>query len=89
MNHIPNAADAASDLIRCIYASFSKEGFANETFIEFYDHSKKILTRLESKINQTALSEIKERLKKAESRKMPNSKRREDLLMVSNILLQS
>ena len=78
----PTNLDAATDLRRCIYASFSKQKFEDPVFKDFFSHAKEILKK------QKVSNVILERLKKSQNKNLDDNKRREDLLTAS-IFLQN
>ena len=82
MTHQPTKLDAASDLRRCIYASFSKQKFEDPVFIKFFNHMRDILRK--QKVDKAVF----ERLEKAQGENLDDNKRREDLLTAS-IFLQN
>lgn len=88
MKYKPTVLDAASDLRRCIYASYSKEGFNDPNFASFFQHAKKILLASGGKLDKRLTKIVNERLRKAQDESRPLSRRREDILTVA-ILLQN
>ncbi len=83
--HQPTLKDAATDLRRCIYASFSPEGIENETFKTFYQHAQKIIEKQKDQLDPQIKEIIEIRLyKDPKDKKL--YKIREDLLLSANLL---
>ncbi|GEM_PF-5386475 len=78
----PTKLDAATDLRRSIYASFSKKKFDDPNFKTFFNHALEILKKI--KVDKTVL----QRIQKSQDKNLEDEKRREDLLTAS-ILLQN
>lgn len=86
MTHIPNKDDIVADLRRCIFASYSANGFEDENVKTFLKKAKTNLEFLKSRINKKNYLLIEKRLTKAKDIKNSLAKRREDLLTVANFL---
>lgn len=88
MTYKPTVLDAASDLRRCIYASYTPEGFNDPNFVTFFQHAQKVLLESGNILDKRLTKIVNGRLRKAQDESNPLSKRREDLL-VAAILLQN
>lgn len=88
LTHTPTLLDAAADLKRCIYASFSDQGFRDPNVITFLSHAHKVIDSWEAQLDAKLLAQIRMRLQKAQSPELSDKKRREDLLTAA-LLLQN
>lgn len=88
MTYQPTVLDAASDLRRCIYASYSPEGFNDSNFVTFFSHAQMIIKKVANDLDDQVIKTVNERMDKTQDKEQPLSKRREDLL-TSAILLQN
>ena len=86
MKYKPTLLDAAADLKRCIYASFSEQGANDPNFKVFLRHGKEIINQSKSNIDKKTLTVIRQRLNKAEELNSNLPKAREDLLMAASLL---
>jgi hypothetical protein len=84
MNHKPTRLDVITDLRRSIMASFSTEKFNDSNFKIFFKKAEINLKKINLK--KEAYNLAAERLNKAKDSKQPIEKRREDLLMTSNLI---
>ena len=84
MSYKPTKFDVIADLRRAIYASFSKDGFADINARTFLQKAETNLKKIN--LDNNVYSQVILRLKKAKDRKQPIEKRREDLLMVSSLV---
>lgn len=88
MTYLPRIGDAAIDLARCLSASYGEKGFRSRNFLNFYNNSLLILDREKDKISANRLKLIKSRIVRAGNDGLDSEKRREDLLLASNLLLK-
>lgn len=89
MKHQPNLADAAADLCRCIYASFSEAGFADPNFKTFFSHALGIINRHRERSDSRRFAVVQRCLDRAQDPFQERSKAREDLLTVASLLSSS
>ncbi|PIS21947.1 hypothetical protein COT51_00025 [candidate division WWE3 bacterium CG08_land_8_20_14_0_20_41_15] len=82
MTYKPTLKDAAVDLRRAIYASFSKDGFQDEEAKMFLDNARKII--VQNPISNLDFEKAERDFQK-ESRNL--ERKREHLLMASIFLL--
>ncbi|MBM4402510.1 MAG: hypothetical protein FJ044_04660 [Candidatus Cloacimonetes bacterium] len=86
MKHQPTLLDAAVDLQRCIYASFSEQGTNDPNFKIFLQHAKEIINQSKGSIDNKAFEVIESCLNKVEQPNTNLPKLREDLLMAASLL---
>lgn len=86
MSHRPTPADVAADLMRCIYASYSQNGFDDENVVRFLTHAKNSLYKIKDRMPKTSLRIIEQRLKSSMNKQLSIEKRREDFLTASIFL---
>lgn len=86
MKHQPNLADAAADLRRCIYASFSEAGFADPNFRTFFSHALGIIDRHWERSDSRRLAVVQRCLDRSQNPFQERSKAREDLLVATSLL---
>ncbi|MDP2874162.1 MAG: hypothetical protein Q8N84_02630 [bacterium] len=86
MTYQPTPLDAATDLKRCLFASYDEKPFASDTFTTFLNHSLVIIKHLEDSLDLHRLKIIRERLEKAQDLSADPQKRREDLLTAAVLL---
>lgn len=86
MTYQPTPLDAATDLKRCLSASYDEKPFASDTFTTFLNHSLIIIKQLEDSLDRQRLKVIQERLAKAQDPVADPLKRREDLLTAAVLL---
>ncbi|MBL7150337.1 hypothetical protein ISS86_00190 [Candidatus Microgenomates bacterium] len=86
MNHQPTPLDMATDLRRCIYASFSRKGFDDPNVKTFFNHALMIFRKLEGTLDKQTFTAINKQLTKAQNPNSNHQKRREDLLMATVLL---
>lgn len=89
MAYQPTPLDAATDLKRCLSASYDERPFASATFTTFLNHSLTIIKHLEDSLDRSRLKIIQERLAKAQDPVADPQKRREDLLTAAVLLENS
>lgn len=80
MNHRPRRLDVATDLIRCIYASLSEDGFESENLSTFFSQALKKLNLVKKTLDPQTFKFVKERIDKSKDKNLPAKKRREELL---------
>lgn len=83
-SHKPTRLDVITDLKRCIYASFSKDGFDDSNFKAFFERAEVNLKKIN--LSENTYSQIISRLDKAKDPKQSTEKRREDILMISSLV---
>lgn len=88
MIHKPTLSDAAADLKRCIYASFSSLGLNDPNVTVFLSHAFKIINQYQVNRDDPLLKIVKKSLDKVRNFGVDPAKAREDLLMAV-VLLQS
>lgn len=86
MKHQPNLADAAADLRRCIYASFSEAGFADPNFKTFFSHALGIIDCHRERLDDRLFEIVRRCLDQARDPLQERSKAREDLLTAASLL---
>lgn len=86
MTYKPTPQDAASDLLRCIYASLSKEGFKNPNFETFFSHALKVIDQCGDDLDPRILGVVKRCLSRAKDPNLEEAKAREDLLTAASLL---
>lgn len=84
MNHRPNSLDIVTDLKRSIFASYSKDRFADSNAKTFLENAEANLKKIS--LSKNTYSQITSRLNKAKDPKRSIDKRREDILMVSSLV---
>jgi predicted ATP-binding protein involved in virulence len=89
MSHDPTPSDVASDLLRCVNATISPEGFENPSYKHFLKSALNTLPKIKEKVDRKRIRLIRTRLNKAINRSLEKVKRQEDLLMASSLLLHS
>lgn len=87
-NYQPTINDVVVDLRRCIYASFSPQGFKDPNVTTFLDHAIELLNGLMQNLDPKIFEKVEARLKKAQAETNKPKKKREDLLTAS-LLLQT
>lgn len=86
MTHTPTLLDVASDLRRCIYASFDEGEFDNKNFLIFWNNAQKILRPMQNNLDSHTKKLITKQLNKSQNKTVSLEKRREDLLLVASLL---
>jgi hypothetical protein len=86
MTHQPTVLDAATDLQRCVYSSYSPQGFSDPNYLQFLQHSLNIFNKTKNQINPQIFNLVNQRLQKAQDPQAPDHHRREDLAMASTLL---
>lgn len=86
MTHVPTKLDIVADLRRSIYASFDKKEFGGDNVKTFIKKAEENLNLLNGEIDSSNLLIITDRIEKAKDSKRPLEKRREDLLLASNLI---
>lgn len=84
MIHKPTRLDVIADLRRSVMSSFSTKKFDDSNFKVFLEKAEINLKRIN--LDKKTYSLAIERLNKAKDLKQPFEKRREDLLMTSNLI---
>lgn len=85
MKHKVTRLDIVTDLKRSISASFSKKGFNDTNAKEFLQKAEANLKEIN--LSKNNHSQVTERLKKVNNSKQSIEKRREDILMVSSLII--
>lgn len=85
MKHKVTRLDIVTDLKRSISASFSKKGFNDANAKDFLQKAEANLKEIN--LSKNNHSQVTERLKKVNNSKQSIEKRREDILMVSSLII--
>ena len=83
MSHFPNKYDVATDLRRCVLASYSPKAFEDENVKIFLKKAEENLEKIKENLNESTYQLTKQRIQKAKEPKNLLDKRREDLLTAS------
>ena len=86
MSHTPTLQDAATDLLRTIYASRSPQGFQSSNAQEFLGHALEIIHQHKSKLRESLQQVLEKCLQKGLNSNLPPQKRQEQLLTAAMLL---
>lgn len=86
MTYQPTLQDAASDLWRCVYASFNEPAFESPSFKMFLTNSLTIVSANQAMLEPLHFQLIGECLDRAQNLDLEPNKRREDILTAAILL---
>lgn len=86
MSHQPTLQDAATDLLRTVYASRSSQGFQSANAQEFLKHAQKIINQRKGQLGKSLKQDLEKCLSKGFDANLPADKRQEHLLTAAMLL---